>query len=185
MSSSSSLINGKHYKLVVLDHYDDIINELDIYAEESLKKFKNDDDFNKNEEKESLEILKDRDYLHLECYRQIKMQNVDDKTASAGDVVVISNGDGKFFQDFVHCERMRAIEEMKKLQKNRLEELKSSIESTRPPNSIEEALFGVGTKFGFLIKIAQCQFVGMGIKFRGLAVVVDFYLDKLQIELIE
>jgi hypothetical protein len=85
-------------------------------------------------------------------------------------------------KDFVHSERMKAINEFKQLQKERLEELKLS--KTRP-TTVEQALFG-GNKFGFLIKFDEESTFGMLMKFRLFAVVVDFYLDKNEIaEIIE
>jgi hypothetical protein len=86
------------------------------------------------------------------------------------------------FQDFVHAERMRGVNEMKQLQRDRLEEIK--LAKTKP-TSIAEALFGEN-KFGFLVKIkGRNLFVETRMKFRLLAVVTDFYLDNDQIEEIE
>lgn len=150
----SSLINaGKHPKIVIIDYYDDLIAQLEVYAEEMLEMIKDDECFNNIGEQQSVEIS----------------ENYSEK--SNGSILI---------KEFVNSERMRAINEIKRIQKERLEELK--LGKTKP-TSICEALFG-DNQFGFLVNIPQLN-VTKQMKFKILVVVIDFYLDKSDIKLIE
>jgi hypothetical protein len=178
---SSTLINGKHYKQVVIEYYDDLIAQLDVHAEITLDKFKDDNAFNKSH---GQKMLKPRQlfYNSLGFFFEKEFEPFKDPLSFKyrfNDELVASNAHSDIvFQDFVHAERMRGVNEMKKLQRERLEELK--VAKTKP-TTIEEALFGEN-KFGFLVEIGENQFEEIPLKFRVLAVVVDFYLDKVQIE---
>jgi sulfur relay (sulfurtransferase) complex TusBCD TusD component (DsrE family) len=173
---SSSLIDGKHYKQVVNDYYDDLIARLDVYAEERMEKIKDDVAFDKDENQNLID--KDRmRFLFIENHfiegkTQSFRNPYSDEYKLDDESPVISNNAAISFKDCVHCERMRGVNEMKKLQKDRLEEIKMA---KTKPTTIEEALFG-GNKFGFLLEIDGKYFVEMGLKFRFLVVVVDFYL---------
>jgi hypothetical protein len=43
MSSTTTLINGKHPKIVVIEYYDELISRVDVYAEELLETIKDDE----------------------------------------------------------------------------------------------------------------------------------------------
>jgi hypothetical protein len=73
----SALINGKHYKQVVIDYYDDLIARLDVEAEETLEKFKNDDEFNKYENKKALICIINMDnFLHQQNQWTDELRNL-------------------------------------------------------------------------------------------------------------
>jgi hypothetical protein len=174
---ASTLIDGKHYKIIVINYYDDLIAELDVHAEVTLDKYKDDNGFNKNHEQQQNVYNDDETQNEFEPFEDPYSFKY-----SFNDELVVPNAHADMvFQDFVHAERMRGINEMQKLQKDRLEELK--VAKTKP-TTFEEALFG-GNKFGFLVEIDENKFKKMPLKFRVLAVVVDFYLDKDQIEKIK
>jgi hypothetical protein len=180
---ASSLIDGKHYKQVVIEYYDDLIAQMDVHAEEQIEKFKNDNEFNVYENKKVLKQTLDT-YNYEEFFQQIFEKLKDPYRTQyrfENEEPLVTPLPDKTFHDFVHAERMRGINEMKLLQKNRLEEIK--LAKTKP-TSIEEALFG-GNKFGFLLEINESKFVETRMKFRLMAVVVDFYLDKDQIKQIQ
>jgi hypothetical protein len=179
--SSSTLINGKHYKQVVIEYYDDLIAQLDVHAEEQLEKFKNDDDFNKYESKKANKPTKEFYYKKEKFFKEIsKIFDIYSRTKYSE--FAISNETSELtFQDFVHVERMRGINVLKKLQKDRLEELKLA---KVKPTTTGEALFG-DKEFAFLLPIEESKYIEMSMKFRLLVVVVDFYLEKVQIEQIK
>jgi hypothetical protein len=183
MSSSLSLIDGKHPKLVIIDYYDDLISRLEIYAEETLEKMKNNNNNNEHLSDDigivAEEIEQDLGLSHFSIDKRFEDPFSDkykfDEPVKSYKGILVKN--------FVHSERMKAINELKQMQKNRLEELKMT--QTRP-TSTEEALFGAGrSKFGFLVNIGEETKVGKKMKFRLLAVVVDFYLEKADINRIQ
>jgi hypothetical protein len=183
---SSQLINGKHYKQVVIEYYDDLIARLDVNAEERMKQIKDDDEFSKYEttiinEREmkacDAEDNAERGFLGLGFFESIHKRFDCPSREDCFQPVYSKRHHGKF-HDFVHCERMRGVNEMKKLQKDRLEEIKRA---EKKPTTVEEALFG-GEKFGFLIEIQENL---APMKFRLVVVVVDFFLENVHIEQVE
>lgn len=187
--STSTLINGKHYKQVLIEYYDDLIAQLDIQAESTLDKFKDDEDFIKGQNQKILDQeqnvvkISDNSFDEDDFFQQeYELETLNDpsifKYSFVDEPVVKNAHDGMLFQDFVHAERMRGINEIKQLQKDRLEELKLA---KIKPTSFDEALFG-GNKFGFLVEINESLFVEMRIKFRLLVVVIDFFIDMDHIE---
>jgi hypothetical protein len=169
----SALIDGKHPKIVIIDHYDDLIARLDVYAEETLEKLKGDEyinDYEKKEEYSYVEEFFNFDQI-FERDQNSDKYTFDDPIQSQRYILL---------KDFVHSERMKAINEIKQIQKDRLEELK--LAKTRP-TTVEEALYGAN-KFGFLVNIEESK-VGMSKKFKLQTILIDFYLDKEQIKLVE
>jgi hypothetical protein len=178
----TSLINGKHPKQVIIDYYDDFIAELDIYAEETLKNVKNDEYVNDNDGYNKYIDRKESEESSSELFYQ-PIENrfrdpYNDKYTFDG--LIEESKSGLLLKDFVHLERMKAINEIKKLQKDRLEEFK--LAKTKP-TTIEEALFG-GNKFCFLVKV-DTSYIAKRLIFKLLTVVVDFYLDKEDIEFVK
>jgi hypothetical protein len=172
----TALIDGKHPKIIIIDYYDDLISRLDIYAEETLENVKENEYVNvkvfENEE-QNKEAIDNR-------YNSVKEQFKDPYSDEYTFDDAIESRKGVLLKDFVHLERMKAINEIKKIQKDRLEELKLS---KMRPTSVEEALFG-GNKFCFLINIEKC-IKGKKTNFKMMTIIVDFYLDKANIELVE
>lgn len=171
----STLINGKHYKQVVIEYYDDLIAQVDAYAEERLKEIKDHEICESNETTENHEdheLFHDPDERFADPYSD--HFSLDEESA------VMSNS-GVLLKDFVHIERMRAINEFKRLQKERLDELK--LAETKP-SSIDQALFG-STQFGFLVNIDKYSQIGKIMNLQLVAVVVDFYLDDFDVQKIE
>lgn len=161
----TSLIDGKHPKIVIIDYYDDLISQVDIYAEEYLEKLKKlaKNDFDGTKHKKCEDVVYDLNY------------QPDEKRVNKEDSFIINEN----INDYVYSERMKAIGVIKEIQKKRLEELKSS---QIQPTSVEDALFG--KQFCFLLKIKD-ENKNLNMKFRLLTLVVDFYLDKLQINKLE
>jgi hypothetical protein len=193
----TSLINGKHPKQVIIDYYDDLIAQVDIYAEETLKNVKIDeyvnDNYGQDEFMDNVESDDSSELFYQPVENRFKDPYSDKYTF---DELIEESKSGLLLNDFVHSERMKAINEIKKLQKDRLEELK--LANTKPTTT-EEVLFG-GNKFCFLVKIDKYKSsvakrfvfakidksdVGEKMIFKLLAVVVDFYLDKEDIEIVE
>jgi hypothetical protein len=170
----SSLIDGKHPKIVIIDYYDDLISQVDIYAEETLEKTA-DYEYIVNIEQKEEDNYEDYGLFHDPIDKRFDDPYTD--KYKFDESLKVKSQRSMLVKDFVHSERMKAINEFKQLQKDRLEELKLS--KTRP-TTVEEALFG-GNKFGFLIKFAEESSFGILRKFRLFAVVVDFYLDKNEI----
>jgi hypothetical protein len=82
-----------------------------------------------------------------------------------------------FVKDFVHLEKMKACEELKKLQKERLDELKLA---TSKPKTREEAIFG--KKYAILVEISDELIMS---KFNLLTLVIDFYLKNDDVKHVE
>lgn len=173
---SSALINGKHYKKVVIDYYDDLIAELDIYAEEVLKKLAYDEylDWEEND------LKADEPDLY---YQSIEKQFEDPYNDTYKfDDTVDNNTKYITIKGFINSERMKAIEMIKKLQKERLDELKFT---KIVPTTDKEALFG--KRFGFLINVDDFDsgWKKLQIKFRLITVIVDFYLPPRYVYFIQ
>lgn len=178
----SVLINGKHPKQVIIDYYDDLIYKLDIYAEEYLKKIANNESFDdKNELLDKKLDQSDEETMNSDLYYQpIEKQFEDPYSDKYALDEPLKFNKACMVKDFVHIERVRAIEVIKEIQKERLEEMKST---TSKPSSVEEALFG--KKFGFLVEIDDYNEQVKNMKFRLLTVIVDFYLEQDDIAYIE
>jgi hypothetical protein len=172
----SSLIDGKHPKIVIIDYYDDLISQVDICAEETLEKTQDDEYIVINiEQKEE----NNEDYGLFQHPIDKRFNDPYTDKYKFDDPLKVESHRGMLVKEFVHSERMKAINELKQLQKERLDELKLS---KTKPTTVEEALFG-GNKFGFLIKFDKKSnyFSGRLMRYRLAAVVVDFYLDKNEI----
>jgi hypothetical protein len=110
-----------------------LISRLDIYAEETLKTVKENEYVKEFENKEENRQTSDNIYDSVEKQFEdpyIFKYKFDDPVESHKGVLL---------KDFVHSERMKAVNEIKKMQKDRLEELK--LAKTKPASN-EEALFG-------------------------------------------
>jgi hypothetical protein len=179
--SAASMKDGKHYKQVVIEYYDDLIAQVDAFAEEILEEIKDDEIFSEkiNERRKRPKDECD-DFFH---YRNDERYTDPYTIQYTLDEPVTSSNNGVLVKEFVHNERLRAVNEFKRLQKQRLDELRLS---KTKPSSVEEALFG-GTQFGILVKIDEesNSIDAKRMKFRQLAVVVDFYLDPEDVEKIE
>jgi hypothetical protein len=154
----ASLVNGKHPKQIVIEYYDDLISDVDIYAEEILKKIKDDEVLN-DEENEVLEENREEDDTRVtlislqyetEIETELKNDPYNSKYTFSGHV---ENMEKRLLKEFVHCERMRAIETLRKVQKERLEELNLVLRTPNSPKSIQETL--LGTKFCFFVKLSE------------------------------
>lgn len=195
---TTSLIDGKHPKKIVIDYYDDLIAQVDIYAEELLETIKDDAIVNEPSlsHKKHLEDLDlddqdelDKNYNNSYLYDPFeRIYNDPYKCKYNFDVsppLPPSQPPSPprqtplLVKDFVHSERMKAINLLKKFQKERLEELNKAI---KRPSSVEEALFG--NKFCILVEVGESN-KKMKMIFRLVTVVVDFYVGKDQFKRIE
>jgi hypothetical protein len=168
-----SLINGKHPKQIIIDYYDDLINQLDIYAEESLEKISNtDESIDDNIPPISIWFKIERD---PDLYKSIEKRFDDPYHIRFKHSLPIKCAQNVLLKDFVHSERIKAINVIKEIQKERLEEVKLAAVK---PTTREEALFG--KKFAFLLKIDNTS-----AKFKLLTLIADFYLDENQVKICE
>jgi hypothetical protein len=88
-------------------------------------------------------------------------------------------------KDFMNEERLRAIKEIRKVEKERVDELTLIMKTGNElPSSIKEALFGNNKKFCFLIKLANAN-PRYRMHFKLLTFLVDFYIEPEQIRAIE
>lgn len=179
LNSFKNGINGKHPKRIVIDYYDDLISQVDIYAEDCLKKI-SDDDYLIEAQDDNFQDLEDSTNSY---YQRIEKQFEDpysDEYKFNEEQQPLSRCNDKVLvKDFVHSQRMKAINEIKRMQKERLEELKTM---KNKPNSTEEALFS--HKFCFIVNLDEKKFL-VKVKFKLLTLVVDFYLENKAILKIE
>lgn len=180
---SSTLIKGKHYKQVIIDYYDDLIAQVDIYAEIILEKVSNSEIFKDYDEKSKIE--EDEKINDLNSESNLYFQSIESKfkdpytSTYTFQPETIEFNETFLVNDFVHSERIKSIEVLKHLQKTRLDELKSA---PIKPNSTETALFG--NKFGFLVNLNSENSKKVKMKFRLLTLVIDFYLEENDIKFI-
>lgn len=172
----TTLIDGKHPKMVIIDYYDNLISDLDICAENIFKSLTN-ECFDGNEMR-----LRDLDdYLDLS-----ERPNDDDFEIQFNNKYTfdepIESHRNILIKDFVNKKRANAVLKFKEIQKDRLEKMKLS---TMKPTSIAEALFGEEKIFGFVVNINENAKVRSKMKYGLLAVVADFYLTKIDISDIE
>lgn len=189
--SSNLLIDGKHPKKIVIDYYDELINQVDIYAENILE---NIDKNAKNGVRMETIIKELKDSLNEEeipdlYYTPILKQFEDpysSKYTFENDSTIETNQEDLPIEKIVHLKRMQAIEVMKQLQKERLDEIKSTLVAS---TSVSEAIFG--KQFCFLVKIDQenneikMKIDQENYNFKLLTIVVDFNLDKNEIYVIK
>lgn len=89
----------------------------------------------------------------------------------------------RLVKDFVHKERMRAIEVIKSVQKERIDEMNTYLKSGKAlPTTTKGALFS--NKFCFLVELAESN-PEHKMKVKLLLFLVDFYLESDQIRAIE
>lgn len=171
-----------HPKIVIINYYDSLISDLDIYVEEFLK---------------SLEIEKssggeDDALLGIENKRQSDSNESDNENDNLVDYSFDQNQIVNLFEkyndeyvyednveediskitskrDYFNLIRSKAIAEIRKIQKYNLDSLKIDSSS----NWAREDLFG--NKYCFLIKMESFQY---DLNFKMLTIVVDFYLDQ-------
>jgi hypothetical protein len=166
MSNKFELIDGKHPKVLAIEYYDKLVSDVDIYAEELL------------------ENTKDDEYLNGSVYEPDFSQNFYESVEkqfedTAIDKYKLEEEDDPInkvkVKDFVHSQRMRAIEAINAVQKQQVDELNAA---TKKPTTLEEALFA--NKFCFHINFAEQGLIKP--KFKLLTFVVDFYLDEKTIQ---
>lgn len=172
----STLINGKHYKLLVIDYYDELISQIDIHAENLLKEICDDEIIAPRYGKENDANEADNANLYYQPIAK-RLENIYsdkykfDESAWCGESMLL--------KDFVHLERTKAVNEIKKVQKERLEEI--YLDKVKP-TTVDGALYG--KRFAFLIDIYKDRLVEK-LKFQVLTLIVDFDLDYDEIEFIE
>lgn len=168
----SSLIKGKTPKKIVIDYYDDLICQVEIYAEKCLKRLKDDT---------SLMSVKEDDFVNPDesnlFYKSIERQ-FDDPYSGVYKFepeAIICN-EKVLIKDFMNSQKVKVIGELKELQRQRLEEIEKATKNA--PKSVEEALFS--NNFSFLIKLERQRHVKL--KFKLLTLILDFYLDEKNIQ---
>lgn len=180
-SSSSSVNNEKHPKHIVIDYYDSLISEVDIFAEELLKNVKGTDHIQESHSQDDGDDLNDSNSSNS-FYEQIEKKFEPKSSVKAykfDDHVVQTTGE--LVKDFIHSQRIKTIEMIKELQKERLEEINALILAKNKPTTTQEALFG--QKFCFIIQIDKTR-INQAAK-SLLTVFVDFYLENNEVQLLE
>jgi hypothetical protein len=184
MSNKFELIDGKHPKVLVIDYYDNLVSDVDIYAEELLKKTKDDEYFDLDDY-----VDDDDDDEGMPDFSKYFYQPIEKQFEDTAIVKYKFDEDHELFmkdkekrvkvKDFVHSQRMKAIEVIKAVQKQQIEHLNAA---KKKPKTLEEALFT--NKFCFLINLEKIKRIEMPI-YKLLTFIVDFYLDDKTIKQIK
>lgn len=166
-------------KIIILNYYDSLVREVDIYSEKLLKKYSENDllpppdpivESRPDELKEpktfGVEQINDPFYLQRYNYDTITDQiNVN-----------VTPGQTRI-RDYVNLMREKAIEKIRKVEEENLELYKSIKKILDKHKPIEEQLFA--DKFCFLVEIDRS--ISKGI-FNLFIVSTDFYLNKSEVE---
>ena len=175
---SKSTYRFQSPKLLIVDYYDDLIRDIDIYTEEQLAKYSQDDllPIESNPEYPSsveIEGLKDP--------YKIEYKNESEINVTPGWTKII---------DYLNLVRSKAIEEINKAKEENLEryELNKSKYKYDRNNMSDENLEEMKRelfkeKFCFLIRFEK--FESESTKFELVTVVTDFYLDHNERHLIK
>jgi len=188
--------------LLILDHYDSLLNQIDVYTEQQLEKYTEDDllkdRFNRNESKN--EIYQPNEYSLGDTF-QMKFENIsiqayEDPYSDKYNYAECTSTNPRFLsqflkvRDYLNMIRLEAIGEIKKAQQEHLDyyeanksefKLDDRIMTKELIKNLKKEIFS--KKYCFLLELEQLcviEQVPNASFFKLHTVVTDFYLEECE-----